>query len=117
MVFEVPANSPTGCTVPLVIRASDSYSNIGNISVGQSGGACSESSVNRIAVHPKAETVGGLDTYRSLNISRRIQPAASESKTAGEAETSSAGERLVEEYSAETHSGDQSGVRVIPGFV
>ena len=35
---------------------------------------------------------------------------------AGEAETSSAGERLVEEYSAETHSGDQPGMPVVPGL-
>ena len=60
-------------------------------------------------VHPKGETVLILNTFRSLHYRRRAQHFIQESKAAGEAETSSAGEHLVEEYPVETHSGDRPG--------
>jgi hypothetical protein len=40
IVFDIPANAPAGCTVPLVIRAGSAYSNVGNLSVSADGGAC-----------------------------------------------------------------------------
>lgn len=40
IVFELPANTPLGCTVPLVILAGGVYSNLGDISVARDGGVC-----------------------------------------------------------------------------
>jgi uncharacterized protein (TIGR03437 family) len=42
IVFELPANTPVGCSTPLVVRAGDAYSNVGDISVSSRGGRCVE---------------------------------------------------------------------------
>ena len=42
LVFEIPPNAPLGCTIPLVVRSGDYYSNLGEISIARDGGRCVE---------------------------------------------------------------------------
>jgi hypothetical protein len=65
----------------------------------------------QLGVNPSAETVATVDTYRSLKVSRQNTISHGQWSPVEEAETSSAGGQLVEEYSAETHSGDGPGLR------
>jgi len=42
VVFELAANTPTGCYVPVIVRAGEFVSNAASIAVSASGGACTD---------------------------------------------------------------------------
>ncbi len=72
IVFEVAEDTPTGCYVPMTIKAGDFYSNFVTIAMSASGGACSDEGnpLSGLVTSGAPKTVGVIGLSRtSISIS------------------------------------------------